>query len=100
IHERKGVVVQHDRGEDFMGAKTRLENARHGGPEKAAENARQQGQQDMHDRWQSVQVVPDEDAEERPDVELAFSADVEEAGAKTQGDAKPQKNIWRGRDQG
>src|SRR6266702_8160970 len=83
-----------------MGAETCFENARDGGPEKTAKNARQQGQQNMHDRGQSVQAVADEDAEERADVELALGPDVEETGAKTQADAEPEKDIWRRRDQG
>jgi len=47
-----------------------------------------------------MQAVPDEDAEKRANIELALGADVEEAGAKAQGDAEPQKNIWCRRDQG
>src|SRR6266550_925123 len=54
----------------------------------------------MHDGGQSVQAVADKDAEERADIELALGPDVEEAGAKAQGDAEPEKNIWRRRDQG
>ena len=83
-----------------MGTETGLENARDSGPEKAAEDSRQQGEQNVHHRGQPVQAVADEDAEEGTNVELALGPDVEEAGAKAQAHAEPEKDIRRGRDQG
>src|ERR1700674_3680081 len=47
-----------------------------------------------------MEAVPDEDAEERANVKLAFGPDVEKAGAKPQRNAKPQKDVRRRGDQG
>src|ERR1700686_1573698 len=82
-----------------MGTEACLEDAWDGGPEKAAKNSRQQRQHNMQDRGQPMQAVPDEDAEERANVKLAFGPDVEEPGAETQRNTQPEKDVRRRGDQ-
>src|SRR5713101_1724340 len=93
-------VVEHDRGDDLVCAEARLQRAGNPRIEGATQHASEQGQRNLDHRGKSVNAVGDENARQRPDVELAFRADVEQPSAESQREGKAQKDVRSRAEQG
>ena len=87
-------VVEHDRGDDLVGAGAGLEEARDAAPDGTAQQPGDQGDQQV----QAGRQVPGEAdvaGADRADDQLALGTDVEQAGAERQGHAEARADQRR-----
>ena len=79
-----GHIDQHQRHEDFIGAKAHFQKGRDHRPDPAAESSGQYHQREDVPRIQRVKGQPDARAEDGAHDVLSFGPDVPDTGAKAQ----------------
>ena len=92
-------VVQHDGGDDLVGAGLRLEHTRRCPPRPPAERTGPERQEQVQGPRDAVDAEADPGARQRADAQLALSADVEQAAPKRQPDGQAGQDVRRGPDQ-
>jgi hypothetical protein len=94
-HEVEGDVVEHDRHDDLVGARARLEESGDAGPERAADEAADQGHEHV-DAPRELEPEGDPSGDRCRDEHLAATADVEHADAECERDAQASRDERRG----
>ena len=98
-HEQDGDIIEHDRGDQLIGAEAQLEHAGEQRPERTDESRGQDHSRDQQRRGQGGHGEADPGGGRRAEEELPFRAEIERAAAERDRDGEAREGERDGAEQ-